>query len=177
MMYGLIKVEPSEKVGIIVCGGNINVDHLVQCAMYGMRACGRILTVQADIPDNQSSLENIINIAEACCIRFLDVQYLRSSGNLAAEIATLRVKLSCASFASQNEFLIRLVKELNLVPSIFGREAVPHHRDIYGPFDAALEESQQTKKEMFDGAEREWYGKEMERLHKLRERYPSGFLE
>lgn len=177
LMYGIIKVEPEEKVGIIICGGNINIDHFQQCTMFGMRACGRVLTVDVDVSDSHASLEKIVSIAEACCLRYQDVQYLRSGGRYPAEIATIRLRFSSSSFSSQVDFLIRLVQDMDLEPSVYGKEAIPNYMEVYKRFDDYLKQRKQQKAMQFEQEKEEWYERERARLKELKEKYPKSFLD
>eukprot|EP00767_Chilomastix_cuspidata_P004466 gnl/Chilomastix_cuspidata/461.p1 GENE.gnl/Chilomastix_cuspidata/461~~gnl/Chilomastix_cuspidata/461.p1 ORF type:complete len:1095 (-),score=341.78 gnl/Chilomastix_cuspidata/461:37-3321(-) len=140
LLYGLVKVAPEDKVGVIICGGNIDINHFLQCAEYGVRAYGRSLTMKVTIPEASRKMRGVIRLAEASSLRVHDVTHIRVTTGMNAEYVKLKIRLSSPGFEAQNRFLIRLIKEMKVIPQIVGRDIIPHHEEVFGPFDRVKRE-------------------------------------
>ncbi|GIQ80165.1 hypothetical protein KIPB_000917, partial [Kipferlia bialata] len=136
LLYGTVTGLENKRVGVVVCGGNIGMNHLVNCAEFGATALGKACVVSIPLVDRPGELLRFVNEAARCACRVRGVKHGRGA-HLSPEMAVVQLELWTNSFRSQIRFLKRLIN-MGMSPVVESRDAVPKADVVYAEVDALL---------------------------------------
>ena len=51
LLYKRLKLRPNEKVAVVLCGGNLDLQRLSVISRFVLKALGQCVTVNVDVPD------------------------------------------------------------------------------------------------------------------------------
>lgn len=146
LIYGRIKVKPEEKVAIIVCGGNIDVQRVRQVHELGVRALSRALTVEIRARDDAGQIAKIVDLAAQCSVTIRNIRHSRFTDGMPWDFVSVTLYLWTSSFEGQIRFLNTLVRS-NFDPVIIGRSAVPDADVVYAEFDKCVADHAQKRRQ------------------------------
>ena len=142
LLHGKIKVQPNEKVCVILCGGNVDVQTIVSIYEYGLRSLGRMLRINLTTSDAPGNLYKIISLASKYQLKVHQVHHNRGQSNISWSEVTITISFYSNSFAHQLQFLNSVVTTMNKFPEIIGRESIKEHQSIYKSFDNTVAKKQ-----------------------------------
>jgi len=162
LLYERMTVRPGEKVAIILCGGNLDLQRLSVLTVFGLKALGRLVTVTIDVPNRSGQVAKINNIVATHGLRIRQMLHQHDADNLEWDSCRITITLSGNSFESINNCLIHIMHETGFLPTIVNQGAVPNAEEVFGPFNeekkkilAERESTQAVKKAAFEKAQHE----------------------
>jgi len=162
LLYERMVVKPGEKIAIILCGGNLDLQRLSVLTVFGLKALGRLVTVTIDVPNRSGQIAKINNIVATHGMRIRQMLHQHDADNLEWDSCRITLTLSSNSFESINNCLIHIMKETGFLPTIVNQGAVPNAEDVFARFNeekkkilADREAIQGVKKAQFEKAQHE----------------------
>jgi len=162
LLYERMIVHPGEKVAIILCGGNLDLQRLSILTMFGLKALGRLVTVTVDVPNRSGQIEKINKIVATHGMRIRQMLHQHDADNLEWDSCRIAITLSGNSFESINSVLIHIMHETGFLPTIINQGAVPNAEEVFRKFNdekkkilAEREATQSSKKAAFEKAQHE----------------------
>jgi len=162
LLYERLSVRPGEKVAVILCGGNLDLQRLSVLTLFGLKALGRLVTVTIDVPNRSGQLAKINSIVAAHGMRIRQMLHQHDADNLEWDSVRITVTLSGNSFESINSVLIHIMHSTGLLPTIVNQGAVPNAGEVFAPFNTEKDKiiaeraaTQSAKKVAFEKAQHE----------------------
>jgi len=162
LLYERMIVHPGEKVAIILCGGNLDLQRLSVLTLFGLKALGRLVTVTIDVPNRSGQIAKINKIVATHGMRIRQMLHQHDADNLEWDSCRITITLSGNSFESINSVLIHIMHETGFLPTIVNQGAVPNAEEVFAKFNeekkrilAERESTQSTKKAAFEKAQHE----------------------
>jgi len=162
LLYERMIVKPGEKVAVILCGGNLDLQRLSVLTLFGLKALGRLVTITLDVPNRGGQISKINRIVAAHGMRIRQMLHQNDADNLEWDSVRITITLSGNSFESINSVLIHIMHDTGLLPAIVNQGAVPNAEDVFAPFNnekakiiAERASTQATKKAAFEKAQHE----------------------
>jgi len=162
LLYERLAVRPGEKVAVILCGGNLDLQRLSVLTLFGLKALGRLVTVTIDVPNRSGQLAKINSIVAAHGMRIRQMLHQHDADNLEWDSVRITITLSGNSFESINSVLIHIMHATGLLPTIVNQGAVPNAEEVFAPFNTEKDKiiaeraaTQSAKKVAFEKAQHE----------------------
>ncbi|MEB3756639.1 MAG: threonine ammonia-lyase [Desulfurococcales archaeon] len=108
LLTGKVEVENSEKVLLIISGGNIDPTRLVRVINYELGRGHRIVRLEGLIPDEPGSLNRVLEIVASARLNIIDIRHDRISPVLEPGWAKIEVYAEAPSEESVNNVLEKL---------------------------------------------------------------------
>jgi len=157
LLYERMVVKPGEKVAIILCGGNLDLQRLSVLTLFGLKALGRLVTVTLDVPNRSGQVAKINQIVATHGMRIRQMLHQHDADNLEWDSVRITITLSGNSFESINSVLIHIMHETGFIPTIVNQGAVPNAEEVFEKFNnekkkilAEREKVQAVKKAQFE---------------------------
>jgi len=135
LLYQRLNVSPNEKVAVILCGGNLDLQRLSVLTMFGLKALGRQVTITLDVPNRCGQLSKINRIIAAHGMRIRQMLHQHDADGLEWDSVRITLTLSSNSFDSINNVLIHIMHDTGLLPTIVNQGAVPNGEAVFAPFN------------------------------------------
>ncbi|KAL0214707.1 hypothetical protein P9112_006891 [Eukaryota sp. TZLM1-RC] len=164
LLFNKFKRQPGERIGIILCGSNIDLHTLQRAHNLGLRTLGKVLHCSIKITDVAGQLARVARAAMASGVDLRNVRHDRHTESSLWSECILRCELQSHSFTEQANFL-KLLAEQGLEAVIDGRELVPSHDKEYKKFDDALQELK-TKRRESENFDKQKFLANMKVIHK-----------
>jgi len=162
LLYERMVVKPGEKIAIILCGGNLDLQRLSVLTVFGLKALGRLVTVTIDVPNRSGQIAKINKIVATHGMRIRQMLHQHDADNLEWDSVRVTATLSGNSFESINQVLIDIMHETGFMPTIVNQGAVPNAEEVFEKFNAEKkkilaerEATQSTKKAAFEKSQHE----------------------
>ncbi|KAL0213152.1 hypothetical protein RCL1_006778 [Eukaryota sp. TZLM3-RCL] len=149
LLFNKVAVRPGEKVGIVLCGSNLDLPTLQRAHNLGLRSMGKVLNCSIKIIDVAGQLARVSSVATRAGVDLRQIRHDRHTESSLWSECILRVELQSPSFAEQVKFLALLAEE-GLEAIIDGREIVPNHEVVYADFDRAVKKLRSKKEEVLE---------------------------
>jgi len=162
LLYERMVVRPGEKVAVILCGGNLDLQRLSVLTVFGLKALGRLVTVTLDVPNRCGQVSKINRIVATHGMRIRQMLHQHDADNLEWDSVRITITLSGNSFQSINSVLIHIMHDTGLLPTIVNQGAVPNAEEVFASFNAEKAKiiaeraaTQSTKKAAFEKSQHE----------------------
>ena len=162
LLYKRLKLRPNEKVAVVLCGGNLDLQRLSVISRFGLKALGQCVTVTVDVPDAPGQLQKLEEIVAAHDARMSSIIHIREADGLLWDHVRLNMTIMCHSFESINNILISFIRKCGLSPEIVDHMSVPNDQEVFKPFNDELkafldekEKSLRLRKEAFEKNQKE----------------------
>eukprot|EP00792_Barthelona_sp_PAP020_P006181 TRINITY_DN2932_c0_g1_i1.p1 TRINITY_DN2932_c0_g1~~TRINITY_DN2932_c0_g1_i1.p1 ORF type:complete len:1010 (+),score=251.89 TRINITY_DN2932_c0_g1_i1:444-3473(+) len=143
--YDHIKTKPGEKVAVILCGGNIDLSHVMTTYPLGIRTMGRAFTIEVEVGDTRGQLGTLLDIAKKFCLSVVDINHVRTMDHCLWNKVNIQLTCYSVNFRAQVGYLCALL-EAGYDPRVMGRRHIANHEVIYAPFDQKREEMMKSHK-------------------------------
>jgi len=160
LLYERMKVKPGEKVAVILCGGNLDLQRLSVLTLFGLKALGRLVTITLDVPNRCGQMAKINRIVAAHGMRIRQMLHQHDADNLEWDSVRITMTLSGNSFEAINNVLIHIMHDTGFLPTIVNQGAVPNAESVFEPFNtekariiAERKDTQSKKKAAFEEAQ------------------------
>lgn len=138
LLYQRIKLRPNEKVAVVLCGGNLDLQRLSVISRFGLKALGQCVTVNVDVPDTPGQLQRVEETVAAHDARLSSIIHIREADGLSWDHVRLNMTIMCHSFESINNILISFIRKCGLRPEIVDHTSVPNDQVVFKPFNDEL---------------------------------------
>lgn len=162
LLYERLAVRPGEKIAVVLCGGNLDLQRLSILTLFGLKALGRLVTITVDVPNRCGQVATINRIVAAHGMRIRQMLHQHDAENLEWDSVRIVLTLAANSFESINSVLIHIMHDTGLLPTIVNQGAVPNANAVFAPFTTEKQRilaeraaSQSKKKEAFEHAQHE----------------------
>ena len=162
LLYERLAVRPGEKIAVVLCGGNLDLQRLSVLTRFGLKALGRLVTITVDVPNRCGQVARINRIVAAHGMRIRQMLHQHDADGLEWDSVRIVLTLAANSFESINSVLIHIMHDTGLLPSIVNQGAVPDADAVFAPFSQEKQRilneraaTQSANKAAFESAQHE----------------------
>jgi len=156
LLYEHMKVRPGEKIAVILCGGNLDLQRLSALTNFGLKALGREVSITFDCPDTPGQLGKVDKIVAQHGMHIRSIQHIHDAEELEWDHVRVHMTLTSFSFDKINDVLIQIMKDTGFIPYIVNQGSVPNAEEEFKPFFAERKRILDERKAKFEDSKKKF---------------------
>lgn len=110
LLAGKVSLKPTDKVAVVVSGGNIDINFLDAIIKRGLHEAGRVLRFSTMIADKPGQLRNVLDVIAKQRSNVLDIRHIRNKTTLPLNQTELEIVTETRG-PNHQEALIKALKD------------------------------------------------------------------
>jgi threonine dehydratase len=111
ILHKKLSFEPSQKVGVVISGGNIDTTLVGRILDFGLVSSGRLMSAVVTIPDSPGQLARLLNTVAELGMNVRQIEHRRGELHIPVGQTEVILQIETKDWAHQEELILRFANE------------------------------------------------------------------